>query len=224
MKRLPLTISLLSVAVLATSSLAEAQERRATPPKQKADATSVGLIDMAHVFQNYEKFKELRKDLQAAVLESDSAAKEMAQQFQNLQQKLAAESKELDPGSPEHEAIHRRLLEEKSKFEAWRAATQSKLAGRETEMLKVIYADVSKMVKLYADYAQYSLVLRFNSKGVEDDMQPQQAIQAMNKNVIYYQTGNDITEPVLRKLNSEYAKSSGSTSARSVGTKRRVTQ
>jgi len=46
----------------------------------------------------------------------------------------------------------------------------------------------------------------------------------MNKNVIYYQAGNDITEPVLRKLNSEYAKSSGSTSARSVGTKRRVTQ
>lgn len=223
MKRLPLTISLLSVAVLATSSLAEAQERKATPSTKKAAATSVGLIDMAHVFQNYDKFKELRKDLQAAVLQSDSDAKEMAQQFQTLQQKLSEQSKELDPGSPEHEAIHRRLLEEKSKFEAWRAATQSKLAARETEMLKTIYADVSRMVKLYADYAKYSLVLRFNSKGVEDDMQPQQAIQSMNKNVIYYQAGNDITEPVLRKLNSEYAKTASSTSARPVSG-RKVTQ
>lgn len=221
MKRLPLTLSLLSLAVLATCSLTEAQERRPTTPRQKAAATSVGLIDMAHVFQNYDKFIEMRKELQAAVMQSDAEAKEMAEQFKALQQKLSAQSKELDPGSPEHENIHRRLLEEKSKFEAWRAATQSKLAGRETEMLKVVYADVSRMVKLYAEYAEYSLVLRFNSKGVEQNMQPQEAIQAMNKNVIYHQAGNDITEPVLRKLNSEYARSSG-TAARPVG--RRTTQ
>ena len=217
MKRLTLTFSLLTLAVLATSSLTEA-----APPK-KAAASSVGLIDMAHVFQNYEKFKELREGLQAAVQKSDAEAKQMAAEFQALQKRLSEESKQLDPGSPEYENNERKLLDEKGSFESWRAATQRKLARRETEMLKEIYGDVSKMVKAYAEYAEYSLVLRFNSKGVEDEMQPQQAIQAMNKNVIYHQTGNDITKIVLKQLNSQFAKSSG-TPVRSAGERKRVNQ
>ncbi len=220
MKRL--TLSLLTLAVLATSSLAEAQEKR-QPTSRKAAASSVGLIDMAHVFQNYEKFKVLREGLQAAVQESDAEAKKMAADFQALQKNLAEQSQQLDPGSPEYENNERRLLDEKGKFEAWRAATQRKLARRETEMLKLIYSDVSKMVRLYAEHAQYSLVLRFNRKGVEDEMQPQQAIQAMNKNVIYHQNSNDITEIVLGQLNKQYEKSGG-IQAQSAGSSRRVNQ
>ncbi len=140
----------------------------------------------------------------------------MAEKFQSLQKRLAAQSKELDPGSPEYENNERQLLDEKAKFDSWRAATQRSLARRETEMLKTVYSDVSRMVKAYAEYAQYTMVIRFNSKGVEDDMQPQQAIQAMNKNVIYHQKGNDITEIVLKQLNTQYAKQSGGTRTRSV--------
>lgn len=210
MKRL--TLSLLAIAVLAVTSQAEA----AAP---KAAASSVGLIDMAHVFQNYEKFKDLRAGLQTAVEQSDAEAKQMAQKFQELQKRLAEESKQLDPGSAEYENNERRLLDEKAKFESWRAATQRSLARRETEMLKTVYSDVSKMVKAYAEYREYSMVLRFNRKGVDDDMQPQQAIQAMNKNVIYHQAGNDITDIVLKQLNSQYTSKSG-TRARTAGDRR----
>ena len=223
MKRL--TLSLLALAVLAGNSLTEAQESKArakSTTKKKAAPSSVALIDMAHVFQNYDKFKELRQDLQSAVAQSDAEAKEMAARFQELQKRLTEESQQLDPGSPEYEKNERDLLDEKGKFEAWRAATQRKLARRETEMLKVIYADVSDMVAHYAKWAEYSLVLRFNSKGVEDDMQPQQAIQSMNKNVIYYQTGNDITKVVLRQLNSQYGSKSGGTPAKTTGQRRTI--
>ena len=212
------TLSLLTIAVLATSSFATAQDGR----KKTADPSSVALIDMAHVFQNYEKFKVLREGLQAAVQESDAEAKRMAESFQALQQKLAEQSKQLDPGSAEYGNIEQQLLDEKGKFESWRAGTQRKLARRETDMLKVIYNDVSKMVALYARHAEYSLVLRFNSKGVEDEMQPQQAIQAMNRNVIYHEKGNDITEIVLGQLNKQYNKSGVSTPARTTGSSRDV--
>jgi Skp family chaperone for outer membrane proteins len=216
------TLSLLTIAVLATVSFATAQDGRAKAPKKTADPSSVALIDMAHVFQNYEKFKVLREGLQAAVQQSDAEAKRMAESFQALQQKLAEQSKQLDPGSDEYGNIEQRLLDEKGKFESWRAGTQRKLARRETDMLKVIYSDVSKMVGLYARHAEYSLVLRFNSKGVEDEMQPKQAIQAMNRNVIYHEKGNDITEVVLSQLNKQYKKSSVSTPARTTGQSRDV--
>ena len=219
MKRLPLTLFLLSLVVFTTSTSTEAQERRAAP--KKAAASSVGLIDMAHVFQNYDKFKEMQEGLKSAVLQSDSEAKKMAEDFKSLQEKLSEQSKQYDPGSAEYEQIERRLLDEKGKFESWRQSRQRVLARRETEMLKEVYGDVSRMVKAYAEYAEYTLVLRFNSKGVENEMQPQQAIQAMNKNVIYHQTGNDITGPVLRKLNSEYKKSAG-TRTRTVGERKTI--
>jgi len=216
------TLSLLTIAVLATSSFATAQDGRATATKKKAAPSSVALIDMAHVFQNYDKFKVLREGLQAAVQESDAEAKRMAESFKTLQQKLTEQSKQLDPGSEEYGNIEQQLLDEKGRFESWRAGTQRKLARRETDMLKVIYSDVSKMVGLYARHAEYSLVLRFNSKGVEDEMQPQQAIQAMNRNVIYHEDGNNITEVVLTQLNKQYKKSSVSTPARPTGSSRPV--
>ncbi|MCH2210618.1 MAG: OmpH family outer membrane protein [Fuerstiella sp.] len=220
MKRLTLILSLLTFAVVATDNRADAQERKTS--QKKRDATRVGLIDMAHVFQNYEKFKELREGLQAAVQQSDAEAKDMAGEFKALQEQLSQQSKDFDPGSPEYENIERRLLDEKAKFESWRAATQRKLARRETEMLKTIYADVSRMVKAYSEYAEYSLVLRFNRKGVDDEMQPQQAIQAMNKNVIYHQSGNDITEIVLKQLNNQYNRKSGRTPTQSAGNRKPV--
>lgn len=216
------TLSLLTIAFLATSSFANAQDGRAKTSKKTAAPSSVALIDMAYVFQNYEKFKVLREGLQAAVQESDAEAKRMAESFQTLQKKLAAQSKELDSGSAEYGNIEQQLLDAKGKFESWRAGTQRKLARRETDMLKVVYADVSKMVGGYAKYAGYSLVLRFNSKGVEDEMQPQQAIQAMNRNVIYHEAGNNITEIVLNSLNSKYKKSGASTPARTTGSSRKV--
>ena len=69
MKRL--TLSLLTLAVLASAGLAQAQQRN-TGKTNPAPPSSIGLIDMAHVFQNYEKFKDMREQLQAKIAESDA--------------------------------------------------------------------------------------------------------------------------------------------------------
>ena len=221
MKRASLSLCLLSLGILATSGLTGAQERRAAPRK-KAAASSVGLIDMAHVFQNYEKFKERQAALKSEVLQSDEEAKKKAEEFTTMRDSLRERAKQYAQGSDEYEDVERQLLDGQGKLEAWRKSRQRSLARQETEMLKEVYGDVSKMVSLYADYAGYTLVLRFNSKGVEDEMPPQQAIQAMNKNVIFHQTGNDITQRVLDQLNDTYRKKSTGTRARSVGSRRRV--
>ena len=111
--------------------------------------------------------------------------KKKAEEFTAMRDSLRERAKQYAQGSDEYEDVERQLLDEQGKLEAWRKSRQRSLARQETEMLKEVYGDVSKMVRLYADYAGYTLVLRFNSKGVEDEMPPQQAIQAMNKNVIF---------------------------------------
>ncbi|MDG1897618.1 MAG: OmpH family outer membrane protein [Fuerstiella sp.] len=193
MKQLILT--LLAVAVTATPGVVQAQS--SVPTK----GHRVGLIDMAHVFQHYKKFEELRSGLQAEIEKSDAEAKVMVERLQKMQ----VEIKKFDAGSPEYEQREKQLLDLKGEFDAFRAATQRRLARKESETFKVIYTDVTKAVKLYAEYAHFDHVMRFNRKGIDEITDPQQAVQTMNKTFIYTTSENDITDVVLQYLNKPYA-------------------
>jgi len=209
-----LSLSLLAVAVLATSSPVWAQN------KTQASVSSVGLIDMAHVFQKYDKFADLRNDLQAEIEKSETEGRPKAERLQKMQQELKTN---FTVGSQEYEQAEKAFRLAKSDFEAFRASTQRRLARQESEMFKTIYFDVTKAVKLYAQYRSYTMVIRFNRKGIDETLQPKEAVATMNKNVIYHQAENDITEPVLGYLNKLYNKSPG-TPARSASDRRRATE
>ena len=165
----------------------------------------IGLIDMAHVFQNYNKFEGLRNELQAEIEKSDAEAKAMVERLQKMQGELA----KYDSGGAQYETAERQILDEKGKFDSFRASTQRQLARRESEMFKVIYNDVTAAVKLYAEYAKFDHVMRYNSKGITDATTPQEAVQTMNKTFIYTKSENDITTTVLDYMNKQYAKSGG---------------
>lgn len=188
---------------------------------QSADEVphKVGLIDMAHVFQEYDKFKVLRDDLQAEITKSDAEAKQMVERMKIMQEEL----KKYTGGSPQYEQAEKALLSAKGDLDAFLASTKRRLARRESEMFKEIYGDVSKAVTLYAEYAKYTLVMRFNRKGIDDASSPAEAVNTMNKTVIYHQNSNDITNTVLQYLNGEYKKSPGARApARAAGQSRPV--
>jgi len=181
---------------------AVAQEAAKAAPAKDTTPHRVGLVDMAKVFEGYSKFKAMREELAAEISKSDAEAKAMVEKMQAKQKEIAESG--LTAGSPEYERAEKELLDAKGEFEAFRAATQRKLARRESEMFKVIYADTTSMVKKYAEYAGYTVVMRFDSKDIEDDTPPAEAVQRMNKQVVYYRPQDDITETVLNALNRNY--------------------
>lgn len=167
----------------------------------------VGLIDMAEVFQGYKKFEDLRNALQAEIESSDAEAKAMLERLQKLQGEI--NEQKFQPGSPQFEQAEKQLLQGKSDFEAFRAQTQRKLARRESEMFKIIYSDTTKAVALYADFAKYTVVVRFDRKDIDDNTAPAEAVQRMNKQIVFHRAKDDITDVVLGYLNKEYAKTAG---------------
>ncbi|MEZ6126686.1 MAG: OmpH family outer membrane protein [Planctomycetaceae bacterium] len=181
----------------------------ASPVQAQAPAASgghrIGLIDMAHVFQHYEKFEALREGLQAEIEKSDAEAKQMVERLQKMQEDI----KKFDTGSAQYEQAERAILDQKGEFDSFRAATQRRLARRESEMFKTVYSDVTAAVKLYAEYAKFDAVMRFNRKGIDDSTSPQEAVQTMNKTFIYWNDANDITDKVLGYLNQQYAGAAG---------------
>jgi Skp family chaperone for outer membrane proteins len=201
-------LSLLAISVISTVGSVRAQAQ-AAPADAKGHR--VGLIDMAHVFQNYKKFESLRNDLQAEIEKSDTEAKAMVERLQKMQEEI----KKFDAGGPQYESAEKQILNQKGEFDAFRAATQRRLARRESEMFKVIYTDVTAAVKLYAEYAKFDHVMRYNRKGIDDTTNPQEAVQTMNKTFIFTKSENDITDTVLSYLNKQFDKSGGAVPAQS---------
>lgn len=200
-------VTMLAIATMVSLNVAQAQNNAAPSVGHR-----IGLIDMAHVFQNYKKFEDLRSGLQAEIEKSDAEAKQMVERLQKMQEEM----KKFDAGGPQFEQAERQILDQKGEFDSFRAATQRKLARRESEMFKIIYTDVTAAVKLYAEYAKFDHVMRFNRKGIEDTSNPQEAVQTMNKTFIYWNENNDITDKVLGYLNDQYVKNQNPNAIRPV--------
>ena len=162
----------------------------------------VGLIDMAHVFQKYEKFKLLREGLKAEIDKSDAQAKSYMTRLQTIQGKL----KELKQGSPDYVKYEKELLSVKSDFEAFRTGAQRDLMRRESKIYKQVYLETVAAVQQYCKYYKYTLVIRFNRKSVTETEAPGEIVQGMNRQVVYHQEQDDITEKILQFLNSSYKK------------------
>ena len=200
-----------AIAVLAgfpeLSGVAQAQ----SPKSSQAGPAKIGLIDMAQVFKNYEKFKSLREDLKAEIVQSDQKAKGMARQIQALQ----AEMKKFKEGTPGYLTREKKLAKLASEFETFRKVEQRKFLRREADIYKTVYLEVTDAVRKYAEYYQYALVIRFNSRGVETVANPAEVIKSMNRQVVYHRNENNITKPVLDYLNRSYNSSKKSAPPRS---------
>ena len=194
-------IILTALAALMLSTVAQAQNttNQPTPPHR------IGLIDMAEVFQKYDKFMYLREQMQAEITKSEAELKIKGERFQKLQSELQKQQ----VGGAAYESYEKQILDQKGDIESFRAATTRRLARRESEMFKVIYTDVSKAVAQYAAFYKFDHVMRFNSKNVVEGMNPQEAVATMNKTFIYSKPENDITGPLLKYLNKTYRDSGG---------------
>lgn len=162
----------------------------------------VGLIDMAYVFKNYKKFEYLREDLKATIAQSETKAKEMAESIKALQ----AEMKELKEGSQEFGAKEQKLAKASAEFETFRRSTQREILKEESAIYHTIYMEVADAVKKYSKYYGYTLVLRFNREDLNPE-DPQGLIQGMNRQVVFHQEEDDMTNSVLEHLNSKFEES-----------------
>lgn len=203
--------SVLAFAILTGSftyiQTASAQAKPAAQPHK------VGLIDMAYVFQEYEKFKVLRLDLKSDIEKSDTKAKS----FMTQSQKLQAQLKELKAGSAEYIRYEKQLVDLKGDFDSYRTSAQRDLMRAESKIYKEVYMDVSAAVKEFCKHYDYTLVMRFNRKSVDDSDAPNDIVQGMNRQVVFFQTQDDITDKVLMYLNKNYGRTAGP-SVRRTGT------
>lgn len=161
----------------------------------------VGLIDMAHVFKNYKKFEMLREDLKVEIAASEEKAKAVQAETTQLQQQL----KTLTEGGAEYSKLEKQLVAKMAEFEGFRREKSREFLKKESQIYSQVYHEVEDVVKQFANYYGYTLVIRFNREEENPD-NPQQVLQNMNRQVVYYREDDDITQKILGKLNKNLAK------------------
>lgn len=192
-----LAVALTIMGLFVVNQPVMAQDAAAAPAPHQ-----IGLIDMAHIFKNYEKFKDQTAGLQKLAEEAEAKAQAMMERGKKGQEQL----QNLTPGSAEFTQIEADLIKLKTELEAFRQVEQQKIVRQQADVYKTIYLEVQDVVNRYAAYYKYTLVIRFNRGDVADAGNPQAIIQNMNRQVVYYQTQDDITDPILKHLNDQYKK------------------
>ena len=181
----------------------QAQEKAAARPTAPAASShQVGLIDMAHVFKNYDKFKAMTEDMQAEAKAAQTTAEGMVESMKATQAKMQG----LAEGSADFAKKEEEILGMQSKLEAFRKVQQREFLRKEAEIYKVVYMEVQESVQKYAKYNKYTLIIRFNRQGVDAAENPQEIITSMNRQVVYYRENDDLTDVILKYLNDQYAK------------------
>ena len=206
MKKLFVCLAVAAASTGFAMAPAFAQERPAAAPAKAAAPThQVGLIDMAHVFKNYDKFKSMTEDMQADAKAAQAEAEAMVEQMKQIQETM----QKLTEGSADYIANETKILTLQTKLESFRKVQQREFLRKEAEIYKTVYMEVQVAVQRYAKYFNYTLVLRFNRQSVDDAENPQEIITSMNRQVVHYREQDDLTDPILKFLNDEYRKTTG---------------
>ena len=159
----------------------------------------VGLIDMARVFKEYDKFEALRSGLKGEIQSSDQKAKVMAMRVQKIQAEMKTFAKDTDA----YIARESELTKLASEFDAFRKVAQRDFLRKESQIYRTVYLEAVDVVQKYAEYYNYTLVLRFNGEKL-DTADPAKLIQGLNRQVVYHRNEDDITDSVLEFLNRKY--------------------
>lgn len=192
-------ISLWMTALVATAGLLVAVNT-ASAQAQPTAAHQVGLIDMAHIFKNYEKFKAETQGLQGAAEQAEAQAQAMVTEMKNVQGQMQG----LTAGSADYNAKEATLIELQTKLQTFQQVERRDIVRKQAEVYKKIYVEVQQAVSMYAKHYEYTLIMRFNREDLEAAGDPQKIIQGMNRQVVWHRPQDDLTDPILQYLNDRY--------------------
>lgn len=171
----------------------------------------IALIDMAHVFNEYDKMKELKEDLGAEFKDAELKAKSYLENIKKLQEELT----QFKDGSAEHKARETQIAKLTSEYQTFRQVATKELDRKTAKAHLTIYQEVQDAVEKFCEHFQYTLVIRF-SRDELNSSDPQKLIQGLNRQVVYHRRSDDLTNGVLKYLNERYA-SAGSGNAPAAG-------
>jgi len=195
----PVTVLLVALAAgwLSPQSPDPSQTLAQEPAADVSSASDTAVLDVGKVLQGYKQFQG---DLESLKAEVAKANQEVAVR-QAEAESVAKELQGMQPGQPNFENKQLLLVRLQTELKQLVDRNRQQFVVREAGLYKQAYDQLRKRVSQFASEHGIRLVLRVN-QGEVDARNPNAVLQSVNETVIY-QNGLDITNEIIRHINSE---------------------
>ena len=167
--------------------------------------TKIGVVDVDAVINAYNKFKVHNEDIRAQALTKQN---ELMKLVNDIKQKGEVIQK-LAPNSPDYKKATDEITEWQARAQAKQEQYKNEFIMKDADGLATVYREVQDMVHRVANQQAMTMVMNATTNKVISGSDPQSVMLAIGRPVVYADSNSDITNVVIKYLNSQYKSSGG---------------
>ena len=170
-----------------------------TPPTgQPAGAgPRLALIDITRIFKTHVRFKQMMDEMKNAVQAAETKVKTERDAINRLiQEQLPT----LNKGTKDYADLEEQIANRQAKLAVEVNREKSEFLQRESMIYHTVYQEILQATDYFCQQRGIDMVLRFNGEPV-DVQRPDSVLNFINRPVVWYNAGLDITDFVLQDVN-----------------------
>ena len=201
-------ISLLALGLLVGTLASNLSAQNAAPatrpmapataqPVRQGAGSPIAVIDISRIFKEYPAFIDEMERLKRRVEDEDAKMKLRANELQADVDVL----KSLKAGSPEYKTKEKDIAEKRAQMNIDVQVQRKEFLQQEAAIYHEVYERVRQEVNAFATQVGLAAVIRYSGEVAEAD-QPDQVLRQIQKDLVWFNPGLDITNQILANLNA----------------------
>jgi Skp family chaperone for outer membrane proteins len=181
-------------------SLAVAQNSSAAPAGQPAaGGPRLALIDITRIFKTHAGFKQMMEDMKRNVQAAETKVKTEREAINKL---ITEALPSFNKGTQQYADMEEQIASRQAKLAVDVNRQKSEFLQRESMIYHSVYQEILHTTDYFCKEHGIDMVLRFNGEPV-DIQRPESVLTFINRPVVWYDPGLDITDLVLQGMNRQ---------------------
>jgi Skp family chaperone for outer membrane proteins len=156
----------------------------------------MALLDVSRIFKNHQRFKSMLDQLKADADQAEAKVKSEREAMGQLVERM----QEYRKGTPEYKQMEEELAKRQADLTVGVNLQKNDFMQREAKIYHSVYQEIWEATDYFCKQHQIDMVLRFNGEPVDVE-RPDSVLAHINKPVVWYDQGLDITDLILKDLN-----------------------
>jgi Skp family chaperone for outer membrane proteins len=182
-------------AVLSWSQLASPAMAQG-PAVQPTSGPRLALLDVSRIFKSHQRFKGMMEDMKADVERAEAQVKAERENITKLAERL----QQFHKGTVEYNELERELAKRQADLAVQVQLQKNEFLQREAKIYHNVYQEIWQATDYFCKTNRIDMVLKYSGDAVDPD-KPETVLAFINKPVVWYDRGLDITDQILGELN-----------------------
>jgi len=165
-----------------------------------ADALPIALVNIDRILKDYKPLNDKLDPLKAEAKELEGAIQVRQAEIETVGNQL----RQTLPGSPDQQRLQIQLVKMQGDFQRFVADGRNKLQNKEATTYLAFFRQLDAEISKYAKTNGLKLVLRQSETSLDDGQSLQDIFKALNRQILF-EEGLDVTDPILKALQSSSA-------------------